>query len=399
MPAYPRRDIVAHDEVGVYHCIARCVRRAFLCGVDPLSGVDHEHRKEWIRERLQQLASVFAIDVCGYAVMSNHLHVVLRGRPDLAQDWSDEEVAIRWKRLYPARDPATGSPIEPAECDLAMIVSDRARVSELRERLSSLSWFMRCLSEPIARRANREDGCTGRFWEGRFKSQALLDEAAILACSIYVDLNPIRAGIATRPEESEHTSAFDRIQSIQAAVAELEPSDLSESVGSQESEHQLTSRVHPSPQRSADEWLCELTLLEGPAIGPDENEVSADAGRNPTDSTPEVTAEAGRRRSRVDRVARASDQGYLPMTLEKYLSLLDWTGRQLGSAAGGMIPAELGPILERLGIKSACWVETVQHFGRWFKRAVGRRDSLAALALRARRSWFQGQRAAAVAFS
>ncbi len=129
MPAYPRRDIVAHDEVGVYHCIARCVRRAFLCGVDPLSGVDHEHRKEWIRERLQQLASVFAIDVCGYAVMSNHLHVVLRGRPDLVQDWSDEEIAIRWKRLYPPRDPATGTPVEPAECDLAMIVSDCARVS------------------------------------------------------------------------------------------------------------------------------------------------------------------------------------------------------------------------------------------------------------------------------
>ncbi len=399
MPAYPRREIVTHDEVGVYHCIARCVRRAFLCGVDPVSGVDHEHRKEWIGERLQQLAAVFAIDICGYAVMSNHLHVVLRGRPDLVQDWSDEEVAIRWKRLYPPRDPATGSPIEPAECDLAMIVSDRARVSELRERLSSLSWFMRCLSEPIARRANREDGCTGRFWEGRFKSQVLLDEAAILACSIYVDLNPIRAGVARTPEESEHTSAFDRIQSLQAAVAGLEPSDLSEWVGSQESESQSTSRLHPTSQRSADEWLCELTLLEGPGIGPEENEVSTDAGRNLIDSTPKVTAEAARCRSRADRVARASDQGYLPMTLEKYRSLLDWTGRQLRGTAGGMIPAELGTILERLGIKGTCWVETVRHFGRWFKRAVGRRDSLAALAVRARRSWFQGQRAAAVVFS
>ncbi len=260
MPAYPRREIVTHDEVGVYHCIARCVRRAFLCGVDPVSGVDHEHRKEWIGERLQQLAAVFAIDICSYAVMSNHLHVVLRGRPDLVQDWSDEEVAIRWKRLYPPRDPATGSPIEPAECDLAMIVSDRARVSELRERLSSLSWFMRCLSEPIARRANREDGCTGRFWEGRFKSQVLLDEAAILACSIYVDLNPIRAGVARTPEESEHTSAFDRIQSLQAAVAALEPSDLS---GAPRRPH-VQGRPTQCMSKGAPFELCPNPALSGP---------------------------------------------------------------------------------------------------------------------------------------
>jgi hypothetical protein len=89
MPAYARSHIVPPDEVGVYHCMARCVRRAFLCGVDPLTKHDYDYRKEWIRERLELLASVFAIDICGYAVMSNHLHVVLRARPDLVRDWSD----------------------------------------------------------------------------------------------------------------------------------------------------------------------------------------------------------------------------------------------------------------------------------------------------------------------
>ena len=95
----PRHEIVADDELGIYHCISRCVRRAFLCGVDPVTGINHDHRKEWIRARLQQLASVFAIEVCGYAVLSNHFHVVLRVRPDLTQEWSDEEVAIRWRLL------------------------------------------------------------------------------------------------------------------------------------------------------------------------------------------------------------------------------------------------------------------------------------------------------------
>ena len=140
------------------------MRGAFLCGVDPLTKHDYEHRKEWIRERLE-LASVFAIDICGYAVMSNHLHVVLRARPDLVRDWSDEEVALRWTRLCPPRDPATGEKTEPRACDLNMIVSDPARLAVIRQRLSSLSWFMGRLSEPIARRANREDECKGRFWE------------------------------------------------------------------------------------------------------------------------------------------------------------------------------------------------------------------------------------------
>ena len=204
MPAYARSHIVPPDEVGVYHCIARCVRRAFLCGVDPLTGRYYEHRKEWIRERLELLASVFAIDICGYAVMGNHLHVVLRVRPDLVRGWSDEEVALRWTRLCPPRNPATGEKMEPSECDLNMIVSDPARLAVIRQRLSSLSWFMGRLSEPIARQANREDECKGRFWEGRFKSLALLDEGAILACSIYVDLNPIRAGIG-QPRSNRRT--------------------------------------------------------------------------------------------------------------------------------------------------------------------------------------------------
>jgi hypothetical protein len=91
MRAYPRSQIVSADEVGVYHCVARCVRRAFLCELDVESLHDYEHRKEWIRERLEELAAVFAIDICGYAVKSNHIHLVLRVRPDLAREWSFPE--------------------------------------------------------------------------------------------------------------------------------------------------------------------------------------------------------------------------------------------------------------------------------------------------------------------
>jgi Transposase IS66 family len=151
MPSYARCEILADDAVGVYHCMGRWVRRAFLCGVELVSQKSHNRRKQWIRDRLHKLASLFGIDVCVYAVMRTHLHVILRVRPDLVQDRIEREVALRWLQLFGPRDHATGRAAEPEEHDLRMITSNPERVAELRCRLGSLSCFMRCLSEPIAR--------------------------------------------------------------------------------------------------------------------------------------------------------------------------------------------------------------------------------------------------------
>ena len=160
--------------------------------------------------RMEALASVFACDVLSYAIMSNHLHVILRNRPDVVEAWSDEEAAIRWLRVFPGRrlDEHLG---EPTERDVETLVNDKDKLALVRMRLSDISWFMRALSEPIARMANKQDECTGRFWEGRFKDQRLTDEAGLLACSMYVDLNPVRAAMAESPEQARHTSAYDRI--------------------------------------------------------------------------------------------------------------------------------------------------------------------------------------------
>ena len=157
-----RKTVVDIGQVGVYHCISRCVRRAFLCGVDSYTGANYEHRRGWIAERLRTLSSIFSMEVFAYAVMSNHLHVVVRIRPDLADGWSAEEVAQRWCRLFPKRD-GSGEPEPPSEKVITAFVADSERVKLCRERLGDISWLMRCLNEPIARRANREDKCTGRF--------------------------------------------------------------------------------------------------------------------------------------------------------------------------------------------------------------------------------------------
>ena len=206
----PRYEIVKPNEVGVYHCISRCVRRAFLCGLDRYLGKSFEHRREWVRKRLGFLVEVFAMDLVAYAIMSNHLHTLLRNRPDIVLLWPDEEVAIRWRRLFPLRH-VRGKPAEPNHTEILAITSIPELVAQYRERLSSISWFNRCLNEQIAKMANVEDECKGRFWEGRFKSQRVEDLGAILTCSCYIDLNPIRAGIAKTPEESNYTSIQDRI--------------------------------------------------------------------------------------------------------------------------------------------------------------------------------------------
>ncbi|RUL74572.1 hypothetical protein [Dyella choica] len=152
--------------------------------------------------------------------MSNHVHVVLHVDPQAVKDWSDGEVAERWVRLFPVR---IEDSIDERLCQekAQRLQGDPERMAELRHRLGDLSWFMRCLNEPIARQANREDGCTGRFWEGRFKCQALLDESAVLACMAYVDLNPIRAGMVVDLAASEHTSIHHRLQRAEARTISL----------------------------------------------------------------------------------------------------------------------------------------------------------------------------------
>ncbi len=206
-----RNEQFVATEICIVHAIQRCVRRAFLAGIDEKSGTDYSFRREWIRRRLEALASVFGVDVLTYAILSNHLHVILRNRPDVVAAWSDEEAALRWLRVFPGRR-LDEQLAEPTENDVRVLAANAERMAKVRSRLSDISWFMRALSEPIARLANKQDECTGRFWEGRFKAQRIVDEAGLLACAMYVDLNPIRAAMAQSPDQALHTSAYDRIR-------------------------------------------------------------------------------------------------------------------------------------------------------------------------------------------
>ena len=209
----PRSQQVCLDDTPYYHCVARCVRRAFLCGEDPFTGASYEHRRSWVEHRLLFLASVFSIDVCAYAVMSNHLHVVLHIDSETVKNWSVVEVLERWHKLHKGTT-FTQQYLLGGTLPAYVITLAEAAAETYRARLTDISWFMKELNEPIARRANLEDECTGHFWEGRFKSQALLDEAALIACMAYVDLNPVRSGISDTPESSDFTSIKKRVVAV-----------------------------------------------------------------------------------------------------------------------------------------------------------------------------------------
>ena len=350
MPACARKELVRDGEMGTYHCIQRCVRRAYLCGYDLVAGRNFDHRKHWIRDRLRELAESFAVEVCGYAIMCNHVHVIVRTRPDVVANWTPTELARRWWRLSPKRREEQGDPETPSATELQGVLDARAggeeRAQELRSRLASLSWFMRCFAEPLARRANREDGCKGRFWEGRFKSQRLLDQAAVLACLAYVDLNPIRAGIAATPEASRFTSVCDRI------VA-----------------HEAKDKLAALPPR---------------------------VKSAPTPAQRGLVAAAQRERSCAGWLAPLGSKGSFlsAVSLTAYLKLLDWTGRAIAKGKRGTIPTKLQPILTRLSLDRDHWLKTVSKFGSLFFRVAGATERIQAEAASVGRRWLCGLSAA-----
>lgn len=355
----PRSQYVQEGQEGVYHCFSRCVRRAFLYGFDKDSGRDFSHRKKWIVERLRHLATIFAIEVCAYAVMHNHYHVILRTRPDLALCWSDYEVARRWLTLFPLQRKPRGCVLPPLEEQISALASCPERIAVLRRRLSSLSWFMGRLNEYIARAANKEDDVKGRFWESRFKCQALLDEAAIAAAMVYVDLNPIRAGLAETPEESDFTSIQERIRGWQNEA-------------------------------------MRAVVISGDAV----EEIPFPDECVPRSEPVEVT-EGSASMTRIFLCPIESDgerRGILGMTVAEYIDLVDRSGRLVRLNKRGAIDPDLAPILMRIGASPGEWTDTVSRFGSKFQIAAGQIANLRRFAALIGRRWVKGIAPARAAF-
>ncbi len=290
------------------------------------------------------LSKIFALDIIGYAVQSNHLHLIMRTRPDLSCAMTDDEVASRWLRLFP---PAVFREVPdwtPTQDMVRTVVLNVDRLVLLRKRLTDLSWFMRCLDERIARLANREDQCKGRFWEGRFKSRLLLDEAALLTCLVYVDLNSIRAGEAQTPEQSRFTSAYNRITTCRTTDTITEDTSQGTTL---ETENSLKDSI----MQTSSNWLCPLS----------------------------------------DTKARKG--AFQSISLKEYLYVLDILGREFHPDKRGAIPLEIKPILHRLSIESDSWLKTLENYDSLFRRILGRAGRVIEQARVKGLRWFQGVKA------
>lgn len=286
-----------------YHCTTRCVRRAFLCGFDASIKRNFDHRRQWIEDRLLFLAEAFCIDIGAFAILSNHYHVVLRVDQPLAQSLTDEQVVDRWSLLYP------NNPVIKLLKSNEILTEEQQKmamelISNWRNELANISRFMCLVNQYIARKSNIEDDCKGRFWECRFRCQAILDDQALLRTLAYVDLNPIRANMAKTPESSEHTSIRRRLKNNRSTE---------------------TSKSGLLPFRPGKTALLEQEKLA-------------------------IT---------------------VPCSFKDYLSLLDWTGRQLKLGKRGRINPNTPPIFDRLDYSPEQWMKTQLPTIPWHQRALG----------------------------
>jgi hypothetical protein len=332
-----RKNIVDNEVPGFYHCLNRCVRRTFLCGIDELTGKDYSHRKDWMENRIIELSGIFAVEVFALAVMSNHYHIVTYLNPKEPQNWSPEEVADRWLNAYGSKhnNPRVA---KQRELKKQAIIADKEKIALYRERLGSLSWFMSRLNEPLAKMSNNEDKvnavgresalgyyCTGRFWEGRFTSQALLDEAAVFSAMAYVDLNPIRAKITQRLEESHNTSIKKRLD----AIKEKSPAEV---------------------QAYLDSTVMAIS-----------NNVKTKK---------------------------------LPMTLRSYIELVEWTGKNIIHPNKAAMPKNIQSCLSNLNLQQDHWLKQIENYGKNYCHVVGPAAMIKAKAKQLKRRWLKGVKSA-----
>jgi hypothetical protein len=442
MPGNARRNIVRLGEIGTYHCWSRCVQRAFLCGYDRATSTDYSYRRDWLEKLLAYLAGVFAVDVGNYSILSNHVHAILRTRPDIAAIWSEEELAWRWKMAWPEWN--SGQWIrEPTDREIETILATPGKVEKIREDLSSLSWFMARWKEPIARLCNAEMNTRGHFWESRFGSRELLDEQAKLTCSMYIDLNQLKAREASSLENSCYAAISRRIK----AAKQREAAASQDEFARQENARFYAFPDHVVQSLYDDCWLAPISdqgpLITGEAqrqaallnavaqiesslyIGqvptdssalgaPPETSTHADATPAPRDGhQAEVTihstsassapgdaspAQKATRPPPLNRRARASDAPILGVRWSEYRRVLEGLvalifagGTSLSETEmKGHILSELSGTLRQWGLIPEPWIGRLDKFADQCRCVVGTAEKVELRARQLQKRCFQG---------
>lgn len=328
-----RKNLIDLASTSYYHLIARCVRRAYLCGEDKYTGKNFDHRREWLVERLKFLSSVFSIEIAAYAIMSNHYHLVINVNKQQALNWTNEEVINRWYQLYSGHNMVDRYLSGESLGNINLVFFNEI-IAKWRERLYDISWFMKNLNEYIAREANKEDNCTGKYWEGRYKSQALLDQNALLSCMAYVDLNPVRAHVVDTLEDSDFTSIQERITHLKSFTKKLAKSGY----------HIKQKHISQHPEQ-------------------------------PTDLKP---------------FGDNKINHSIPFALADYLKLLHWSARYIISSKKGDSDKPIPEVLTALNINEVRWLESIRRFRHQYSNFAGSKQCLKQQAAINDVKWYKG---------
>ena len=318
----PRKQQYDQDDPPWLRCISRCVRKSFLCGDK------YDHRRVWLEKRIEILAQLYHTDVTAYAIMENHFHIVMRPNVEKVAAMSDVEVANAWlSAMRPMKSDGTYTPVNIVSIDNA--VADIEKIQLWRKRIGKVSWFMAALKAPLSRMANKEDNCSSHFWEGRYKSIPLLDRAALISCTVYVDLNPIRAGAADNIQNAQHTSIRKRAAAY-AAQHSLE----------------ITSKCHTAAHKVIDQqnelheiiktskWLTSITT------------------------------------------ASTENNGLTPgISIEQYIQLIDMTARSFTNKTKQLHPQAQSTLTE-LNLNTETWMKSMSRPKNFIGRVIGNAQSL-----------------------
>ena len=335
MPRDPRSEVLDPHQVEAVHLYNRTIDGLFLMGKNPDTGEDFSYRQGWIVDKMNQLFSHMCVELLTYGILSNHYHINVRTRPDVVAQLSDRDVAERWLNTLSRKRDKDGEFKGPTENAIKRLMADTAKLEKCRTELSSCSHLMKQLNQYIAQRANREDERRGSFWAGRYGSTRLVDDAALLSCTVYIDLNRIRAGLEQPFQQHDSSALGHRITEFLREQYEQDQAEV-EAIAAR---HRF--RLGESGARRCN-VLAKLQIDE--AIDTPGSALS-------------------------DTETRCSDKGFLPIAFERYIELLKWT---LGMSAEGDLPSGL----RFSKVPSNVWLAMTNRFGELFGSVAGTLDSM-----------------------
>lgn len=350
-----RSSLINPDEINIVHAVAKTVRNLFLIGEDFSTNSDYSHRKDWVFSIMEFQASLMAVDILDFAIMSNHLHFVLRSRPDIVKAFDDQEVARRWLTLCPRSrrrtivdGKAVYVPNPPSPEQIAELANNKDEIKKIRQQLSSISWWMRLLCQKVAQRANYEDGISmGHFFKGRFHATLINDEPHLLGCSVYVDLNAIKAAMAETLDGYEYVSASVRIAQIRLRMMAKHQAQLKAQEQQSQDDSESADTSVPKPEGP-------------PAKLPRTDFLSPIKLRHPS-HIPELHTDGH----------RCSDKGFLDLTDTQYIDLLEWCITNKILDRRREVPDKLPACLETRGVTPDLWVTQVRDFDTLYRYEAG----------------------------